>query len=481
MLGRLTDSALRAAEDAQRAVTGAFEPSIRLGVTGLSRAGKTVFITALVAGLVARGRMTLLSAAAEGRIEAALPTPQPDADVPRFEYEAHLAKLAARPSQWPESTRQISEIRISLRYRSGRMLASWAETVTGPGVLHLDIVDYPGEWLLDLPLLSLKYRDWAAQAVAACRTPARAPYSGAFLAWLDTQNPAAPADEAAAREGAALFAAYLNACRDSGLSAAAPGRFLLPGDLAGSPAVTFAPVPADAPRAGTLARLMEDRFEAYKRRVVKPFFKNHFSKLDRQVVLVDALSAIDAGPQAVADLETAMADILACFRPGTNSWLTPFLGTRVERILFAATKADHIHHSQHARLTAILRALTAGAINRAQFSGAKVESMSIAALRATTEQMMMRGGEELGCVRGRLMDSGEEAALYPGELPENPDEIVAAAQAAARDVAGGAGWMGGDFRFMRFAPPRLSPRGDEGPPHIRLDRALEFLIGDRLA
>jgi hypothetical protein len=33
----------------------------------------------------------------------------------------------------------------------------------------------------------------------------------------------------------------------------------------------------------------------------------------------------------------------------------------------------------------------------------------------------------------------------------------------------------------RFAPPRLTLAPGEGPPHIRLDRAAEFLIGDRLA
>ena len=30
------------------------------------------------------------------------------------------------------------------------------------------------------------------------------------------------------------------------------------------------------------------------------------------------------------------------------------------------------------------------------------------------------------------------------------------------------------------APPRLTLAPGEGPPHIRLDRAAQFLIGDRL-
>ena len=53
-----------------------FEPVIRLGVTGLARSGKTVFITSLVANLLDRGRMPGLS----GRelIRAAYLQPQPD-------------------------------------------------------------------------------------------------------------------------------------------------------------------------------------------------------------------------------------------------------------------------------------------------------------------------------------------------------------------------------------------------------------------
>ena len=51
---------------------------VRLGVTGLARAGKTVFITSLIANLMDRGRMPGLIAAQQGRIETAFLQPQPD-------------------------------------------------------------------------------------------------------------------------------------------------------------------------------------------------------------------------------------------------------------------------------------------------------------------------------------------------------------------------------------------------------------------
>ena len=48
-----------------------FEPTVRLGVTGLSRAGKTVFITALVHGLLRGGRFPVFEALSGGRIARA--------------------------------------------------------------------------------------------------------------------------------------------------------------------------------------------------------------------------------------------------------------------------------------------------------------------------------------------------------------------------------------------------------------------------
>ena len=42
-------------------------------------------------------------------------TPQPDDDVPRFDYEAHVRDLVEK-RVWPSSTRRISELRIVIDY-----------------------------------------------------------------------------------------------------------------------------------------------------------------------------------------------------------------------------------------------------------------------------------------------------------------------------------------------------------------------------
>jgi len=470
IIGDIADGLTRGVERIGQTVSGGlFEPVIRLGVTGLARSGKTVFITALVANLLARGRMPQLLAAADGRIRAAYLQPQPDDTVPRFDYETHLADLTAPAPRWPASTRSVSQLRLSLRVQPGGLLGGFQ----GPRTLHLDIVDYPGEWLLDLELLDLDYAAWAAQTLERI---AERDQAQAYLAAARGAEAGARLDEALARRLAEGYAAYLGAARAAGYSDCTPGRFLLPGELAGSPVLTFAPLPKpERAGRGSLWREMARRFEAYKAQVVKPFFRDHFSRIDRQIVLVDALGAIHAGPPALEDLRRAMRDILGAFRPGRNAFLSQLLlGKRVEKILFAATKADHLHHTQHGRLTAIMAALTDEARRRADFAGAETDAMAIAALRATVEETLEHDGRRLDCVRGTLLDSGKRAAFYPGDLPEDPQRLLAPARAGAET------WLDADYEVMNFAPASLTLSPGEGPPHIRLDKAAQFLIGDRL-
>jgi len=470
MIGSVIDGIARKAERVADSVSASlFEPVIRLGVTGLSRSGKTVFITSLVANLLDRGRMPQLRAAAEGRISSAFLQPQPDDTVPRFEYEAHLAAMTGARPRWPQSTRSISQLRLSFRVQPTGIIGAFRR----PRVVHLDIVDYPGEWLLDLPLLELSFKEWSRQALALAEK--REEQSQGFLDLLANVDASAPLDELAGQRLAKGFTDYLASARDAGYSACAPGRFLMPGDLDGSPALTFCPLPETANKRGSLYREFSRRYEAYKAKVVKPFFRDHFARIDRQIVLVDALGAVHDGPPAVADLRLAMTDLLQAFKPGRNSWLSTVLGKRrVGKILFAATKADYLHHTQHAKLTALMQALLREARDRAAFSGAETDSIALASLRATVEETHDHNGQALDCVRGTLLDTGKEVAMYAGELPDDPGEILNAAAEGVKN------WLDADYTVMKFAPAKFSLKPRVGPPHIRLDKAAEFLLGDRL-
>ena len=477
-------SLTRGAVDALRNVgdfaSDLVEPTVRLGVTGLARSGKTVFITALVHNLMAGARMPFFDAAAHGRVLRAYLEPQPDDQVPRFDYERHMADLTASPPRWPESTRRISQLRLAIEYEP----QSFWKRRLGYNRLNIDIVDYPGEWLLDLPLLRLDYRHWSEQALEQSRSASRRAIAKSALAEID---PAPPADEVVAQRLAGLFKTYLRETRadNEALSTLPPGRFLMPGDLEGSPALTFAPLDARGresfPR-GSLFAMMERRYEAYKTHVVRPFFRDHFARLDRQIVLIDVLAALNGGKPAVTDLERTMTEILECFRTGSNSLWSSLFAPRIDRIVFAATKADHLHHTSHARLEAILALLTENAMGRARYAGAEVKALALAAIRATKEGTAKRNGQALPCIVGyplpgetigrRHFDGSEAFAIFPGDLPAIPETALRHPHAQVDDV-----------RFVRFRPPDPVPlpAGGFAPfPNIRLDRTLQALIGDRL-
>jgi predicted YcjX-like family ATPase len=463
-----------------------FSPTVRLGVTGLSRAGKTVFITALVHGLIRGGRFPVFEPFASGRIARARLEPQPDDAVPRFDYENHVRTLVT-DRRWPNSTVDISELRLVIDYQRHN---GTDRTLT------LDIVDYPGEWLLDLPLLNKSYEQWSAESLALSRDGPRQELAAAWHAHLATLAPEAKADEQAALMEAKLFTDYLRACRNDrfAMSLLPPGRFLMPGSLAGSPALTFAPLDVamdgTAPE-GSLWAMMVRRYEAYKDVVVRPFFRDHFARLDRQIVLVDALAAFNSGPEALHDLEAALAGILDCFRIGRSTFFSSLFRPRIDRILFAATKADHLHHASHDRLEAILRRIVAKAAERAKFAGAEIDVVALAAVRATREAQVQRGREKLPSILGtpdageqiggETFDGNTEVATFPGDLPADPEELFKG-EGAFQGLASGPEEKS-DFRFLRFRPPYLESQGEtDGAvlPHIRLDRALQFLIGDRL-
>ncbi len=123
------------------------------------------------------------------------------------------------------------------------------------------------------------------------------------------------------------------------------------------------------------------------------------------------------------------------------------------------------------------------AVDRAQFSGAEIDVVALAAVRATREAMVSRKGETLPSIAGvaaagektgaKVFDGKTEVVVFPGDLPADPEAMFAGDKQKAGE---------GDLRFLRFRPPALemTDAGEPALPHIRFDRALQFLIGDRL-
>lgn len=445
--------------------------SVRLGVTGLSRSGKTVFTTALVHNLLlARERPQLLpffALASERRILGARLAPA--GDYKPFPYADHLAALIRPEPAWPPSTTGLSEARITIDYRPAGALSSHLAERTAT---ELIVVDYPGEWLLDLPLLDMTFAEWSAQVDALCAEDPRASLAADWHAVRSGLDRDQPADEALMARAGASYKAFLARCRAAPhhLTYLQPGRFLVPGDDFPDPTLLqfcpLAPLPPPwRPKRGSLYAALEARYDAYRRRVVEPFYREHFRRLDRQIILADVLTALDAGYTAFMDARRALSAILGSFRYGRSRILPMLLGRRVDRALFAATKADHITVSQYNNLRHLLQAMVLGDAQRAEAGGARIEFGLVASVKATTNAKQTILGHRRDVLIGTIVGTQEPSAVFPGEIPGRLPEPE--------------DWTGQPFRFADFAPPNLSTAGITGIPSIHLDKALEFLIGDR--
>ncbi|VTR59535.1 Predicted ATPase [Serratia fonticola] len=160
-----------------------------------------------------------------------------------------------------------------------------------PPRCNLEIVDYPGEWLLDLPMLEQDYLAWSRQ-MAGLLQGDRARWAEPWLALCKDLDPLAPADENKLAAIAQAYTDYLLRCKAEGLHFIQPGRFVLPGDMAGAPALQFFPWPnVDAAGESRLAQadkhtnagMLRARFNYYCQSIVKAFYKEHFVRFDRQI------------------------------------------------------------------------------------------------------------------------------------------------------------------------------------------------------
>jgi predicted YcjX-like family ATPase len=448
---------------------------VTLAVTGLSRSGKTAFITSLVNQLLNEGNNSQLSffnVVHQGRYIAAKRVPQKHLHIPRFEYDGAISALCQSPPQWPAPTNGISELRLAIRYQPKDSLLKYA---TEAATLYLDITDYPGEWLLDLPMLAQTYEEWSQQTATLLQQAPRSEYAQKFLDKLKTFDPFAPVDEEVLASLSQEYTELLLHFRhELGLSVIQPGRFILPGELTDAPILQFFPFTEfDSIDANEYQNAKDDcyigmlraRYIEYKERVIRRFYKEHFVNFDRQIVLADCLTPLNKGPESFADLEQAMTMIMESFQYGQTSLFSRLFSPKIDRLVFAATKADHVTPEQHSNLVALLNKLVYQTKHQLNFDAIEMKTLALASVKATKVGKSQYKGTNIPVIQGRQLSDGKQITLFPGTVPVKiPDQAY---------------WQKGAFNYIAFAP--IEPHSpDECLTHLRMDQMLQFLLGDKL-
>jgi predicted YcjX-like family ATPase len=446
---------------------------ICLGITGLSQSGKSTFITSLINQLSNYEKANLpgFSPALSGRLLGVIAHPLEDEGLKPFAYDPAYQCLTNDPPSWPPSTDDLSgcllEIRLS---QSSSKLNPFSSDQYS---LFLEIRDYPGEWLLDLPLRDMDYSRWCAQCSAQYTKEPRKGLLGGLLDELQQLDPLAEVDEVFLEAITVRYKEFLRQCKYNGksLSLIQPGRFLIPGDVTDADILCFVPLlkcasytegQLSAASSNSYFKVCQRRYQRYIKELVNPFYNDFFKKVDRQLVLVDVVNTLNSGPEYIDDMRQALTNITDSFSFGQQGRLAQMVNSKVDKVIFAATKIDQVLSEDHEPVRNLLALLVRQAYKNAQHQGVEPVCEATAAVRSSKE---VDKGSDRG-VSGIGLDGKPVGYIHPSIPSRLPD---------------GDEWA----EFLNWDSPPLSPplglsyQNQDVLPHIRIDTVLNALIGDK--
>jgi uncharacterized protein len=443
-----------------------FESSITIGVTGLRRSGKTVFITSLIESLLKKDRQRLSGLTLKDNIESIIIKGHPIRDIAKFDFKKNRGLLRSEDPEWPEATSAISQIRLTLDIYNTRGLKFRKKRR-----LHVDILDYPGEWLLDLTMIGKTFDQWSTEVIAKLKDrPEAQDFLKLKRAQLDLNAELDEKNEEIIDDIRKTYVKYLEEIKGKGYSDCTPGRFTMPGSAdTNSGLFKFFPCNKNDNACGrrSVWRELERRYNEYKSSYVTEFYTKHFSRIDRQVVLVDTLSALSQGPEKLIEMSGSLGEVLENFQLRKNSLLRKIVGgQKITKILLAASKADHLHSSQYASLQKLTSAMLEEFLTNAKNKKIQWETICLASVRCTTESETSFRVEGL-LHNGRIVEAPELS------LPKDPESFIFNLARNSKD------WDSNKYIVGEFKPFNLGPP-EKGFPHINIDTSLDFLIGDLL-
>lgn len=442
-----------------------------IGITGLSQSGKSTFITSLINQLLQHETASLpgFSPVLNGQLLNVKMHSLEDVSLPPFPYDDAYKGLTNPEPQWPKSTEDISGCLLELR------LAKKASKLNPFGreqfSLFLEIRDYPGEWLLDLPLRDMSYSRWCAQCNAQYNQHPRTELLDDLLTDLQQLDPLAELDKEKLNALNTRFVQFLNDCKKNGLSLIQPGRFLIPGTVKDTDVLRFIPLlKSGSYSEGQLAtassnsyfKVCERRYQQYIKELVEPFYKTFFRRINRQLILVDVVNALNAGPAYLDDMRQAMTNITDSFAYGSQNRLLQLFRPKIDKVIFAATKIDQVVSEDHESVRKLLSFIVSQAYKNAQHEGVKPLCEATAAVRSSKE-VEHEGESGITGIDSQGSPIGYTHPTIPYRIPEG-DEWTPLIE----------------WKIPYLNPPKgLSYQNADAIPHIRLDAVLNALIGDK--
>lgn len=425
--------------------------SIKIAITGLSRTGKTVFISSLIDQLLHQNRLLSLTQS-NPAFKVTLKAPIQSAK--RFDYYTLINQLKHKHI-WPKGTDEISHTLLEFESKSRFSFMS-------NSTFTIELIDYPGEWLLDLTLLEMNFQEWSEKTIIWLQG-IKEPLAQDYLQSINSLNENIKGSDVELK----LHTQYkelLIYLKKQHYSQLTPGRFIMPSDLANDPILHFAPLGNSA--SSDLREAFQERYKRYVQEVVKDIHLEHFKGFERQVVLVDVIEALQNGYECYRDMQEGIKSMLHLYDHKNKNFFLQWLTPSIKKVLFVATKADQVAASQHANFSMLLEDMIEDIRHDMDISHIETDTQIVASLKSTMTIEKNYEGMKLSFIRGILQDDRQVHDLYPGEMPSKfPSKEE---------------WHRENYGYKSFMPPQKPYRENESLEHINMDKLIRKLVGDLL-
>ena len=422
----------------------------KIAITGLSRSGKTVFITSLIDQLLHQKKISFVTSRHKSFKVTLKP---PKTSIKRFDYYS-LSKNIKTNFLWAKGTDDITSTILEFESKA-------TFSLFGNSKFRLELIDYPGEWILDIALLGTSYEKWSENTITWMKNLDE-PLADKYLNNIKQLDNNSTAEDYEIK----LHNQYSDMIRyfkDNHYSNLTPGRFLMPSDLKDDPMLLFAPIHKSN---SELHKIFKKRYKQYIKDIVTDIQLEHFKGFDKQIVLIDIVEALQNGYKYYEDMKTGLQNMLSLYNHKNKNFISQFFSPSINNVTFVATKADLVASSQHNNYLALLDEMVEEIRRDLDVSHIKTNTQVIASVKCTQTVMAKHDGKTLSCIRGIDSKTNNTVEIYPGEMPSSFPFIDE--------------WDTDNYAFEEFLPPKKHYKENEPFDHIHMDRVIEAIIGDLL-
>jgi len=454
-LSSLLNKALLAASASGEKLSDIFSKEThRFTITGLSRSGKSMLFTSLMTMLKSRSEegyacLPLLRYLPPSQVEHM--RVEPIEGYKPFPLNENINELAK--GNWPAATEEAYGFKLIVRLAQ-------TNSIKRHLLPHTDVVfefiDYPGEWITDIPMLGKSYVQWSDSAWAQLSSGPQQFFADNWKERVNTFDFEQPPTQERISQLVEDYRQYLMLAKSNGISLLQPGSFLLESSNFNWRENGFTPLPSSITSdvSHPWFEVFNRHFCAFQQDWLVPLKQSVFRETDKQIILVDLFEGLNHSRQHLYQLKETLSHLADTFVYGQAGWFTRNIMRKpqIGKVAFVATKADLVPASQRDNLLSLLQQVSEGA--RARFVDKPIEfdHFLVSAIQVTDE------GKQPNSLRYQDSELGYvEAQFEP--IPATLKEMEADAH----------------FPSLNTHVPRdymariLSGRG--------LDRLLQFLLG----